>query len=152
MNHYTSIDDMPILNWRKINETNDLKWMFPNGKGVVTTENKLALSLAFEKIKNEFIDTFGVGADFKRIMQIKIEIARWKIRMALEQDSSHINFIEVLEIELNKILSEAAGKNGFSQLKAHLDRFMGFRILEKRVSIKDFYNYVELMKESKQAA
>lgn len=149
MKHYTSIDDIPVYNWRKINETNDLRWMFPGGKGKTTP----AVATAFEKIRDEFIDTFGISDDYRRLLEIKVSIEIWSVRIALEQDNSHVNFIRRLEVERDEILKRIEGnKNSFFDTKVMVEQFMGFRINEKEISVREFYSYIERLKQQKRAA
>jgi len=146
MIYYESIDELPIYNWRKINETNDLKYLLKQKCGL-TKKKFLILQQAWEKLYDNFLDTFGINDDFKKVMELKRDILVLKINMQMDKDPFIINFIEMKEVELNAIIKSGESGISFNEIKAHVAKFMGFAINEKETSTRDYYTYVELFKK-----
>jgi hypothetical protein len=148
MNYYTSIDELPLYSWRKINETNDLKWMFKSGKGQV---NKKIVE-AWGKLFDEFIDAFGISDQFLQILEKKKQIAILTAEMYLYNDRSRETFIDIEKWELSKLLEDEGKGSSFHETKAHIEKEMGFQINERTTSVLDYYTYLNLLKEKPQAA
>jgi len=60
---YTSIDEMPIYNWNKTIENNDVKYLL-KGKVTLSREIILLLQLKWKRMYNEYIKHFGFGERF----------------------------------------------------------------------------------------
>lgn len=147
--HYTAIDEMPIYNWRKINETNDLRWLFPEGKGMITPKKKTLLSEAWEKIFDSFIDTFGISKDFRRVLELRREIIVLKSKSLIYGDKSLNTMIKILNIELERLLKNTeAGVKTFSEVKGYIEKFMGFQLNERTTTVLDYYTYLNLLQEN----
>jgi len=141
---YQGIEDLPIYNWWKINETNELSWLLLNQELSYYADDKLLKPL-WEKIFDEFIDTFGMPEKMRSILELKrdIQVLEWDI--ILTGDKSLQTFIDIKNFELQELLKEEkAQTNG--QAKIYIEKYMGFRLDEKTLSVKDYYGYVNALK------
>lgn len=143
---YQSIDELPIYNWFLIHKTNDLTWLLKK-KSNINLKQVKTLEVLWEKIYFEFLDTFGIPDTMRHILEIKRDIMVLKIRMLAENDRSLETFIEIKELELNQ-LNENNQKDTTGKVKGYVEKFMGFRLNEKEITVKDFYGYIEIIKES----
>jgi hypothetical protein len=144
LNYYTGIDDLPAWNWFRINETDDITYLLHRRRAVSKLERK-HLEEIFGKIYEDYINTFGISEMLKQIMILKRDIAVLRLDMAINDDGSRQTFIDIKESELKQILLDAEGENNI-QIKAYVEKFMGFHIDERAVSVKDYYSYIELLK------
>lgn len=148
MIYYKDIDTLPIYNWRMINKTNDLRFLL---KKKAKEIDRKKLAKVWEKIYDSFLDTFGINDDFRRIMELKVEITLEKVQMSLDKDRFRLNFIKIKERELEAINSRTEKEGGvtFLEVKAHVSKYIGQYIDEKKVSVAEYYTYIELMKKDK---
>lgn len=143
MKIYTTIEEMPLFNWVKINEKNDLSYMII---GSCKKINNKKLREGFEIIKDEFINTFGVSEVYKKILEAQIEIAKLEIDLALTGDNFLQNFIDMRLIDI-KQLNEGATKGSHFETKMKLEKYLGFRLNEKEISVKEYYSYLKAWSE-----
>lgn len=141
LNHYTSIDNLPQYNWRMISEKNDITFMLIDRTKM---GNKHELKAAFDKIKDEYIDTFGINENYKRILELKKEIVCLELEMALTKDRSIKNWIRLSTIELNKLLDNV-DKTKPSETTVRLSKHMGFQVNERTITVREYAEMVNVM-------
>ena len=142
--HYKDIDDLPVWNWFKINETDDITYLL-HEKRKVNSKEQDYLQRIFQKIYAKFIDTFGMNDMLRRVLELRRDIAVLQLEKSINNDSSRQTFIDIKEAELKGIILEAE-KETNTNIKAYLDKFMGFHIDERKISVKDYYSYISLLK------
>lgn len=147
LDYYKSIDDLPIYNWLKIQETNDISWMLKTNHSL-NEVHKGILTVAFDNIYSQFIDAFGINPALEEILTIKRDIAVLTVDMMLEKDRSLINFIEIKEREL-KALIASKNQGSVMEVTAYVEKYMQFKINTKEVTVREFYGYINLMKKEK---
>ena len=102
LEYYKSLDEMPIANWFKIQQTNDLKYML-----VKTRKSKHKGSIrawkGTKKLSNEYIDTFGISDEHRQILELSRDIEVLKIDFILTQDRSLLTMIEIKKDQLKAI-------------------------------------------------
>jgi len=142
---YTSIEDMPIYNWFKCIDTKDYSYCSSERKNI--TEDVLKeCEIAFNTCYDEFIYTFGISPELAEIIRIKNKILMLKIDIALTGDKSLENFIEIEEIQLNERLEVKQTKT--NTYKVAIEKYLGFRLNEKEVTVKEYYEYLQAIKEN----
>lgn len=141
---YNGIDDLPIYNWFKINETNDLKWIC---KGERENADAKELHFTWERIFDEFIDFFGIPEKMKEVLELRRNIFVLQAQLALTKDRTKLLFIEIEKDKLDKILKEENKKNA-SQVEVYMWKFLGFRLDQKTTSVKDFYKTLMAMNDA----
>lgn len=149
LEYYKSLDEMPIANWFKIQETNDLKYMLVKTRKVSTKEIE-ELEKGLKKLSSEYIDTFGISDEYRQILELSRDIEVLKIDFILTQDRSLLTMIEIKKDQL-KAISKSNNKSDLNKLKMHVNKFMGYSVDMNKTSVKEFYTYLEgLKEESKQ--
>lgn len=148
LEYYKSLDEMPVYNWFKIQQTNDLKYMLVKTRKVSTKEIE-ELEKGLKKLSSEYIDTFGISDEYKRILELSRDIEVLKIDFILTKDRSLLTMIELKKIEL-KVITENKTKSDIHKIKMHADKYMGFSINTKETSVKEFYTIIESLKEEVQ--
>lgn len=142
--HYNSIDYLPMLNWDKINKTNDFSFLLIK-RTKINEEQAIELKKIWQLIQTEYIEVFGFGDHFKDIMNLEIKIARLKLKKIIKKDDSIQNFINSNE----KALAELKNKNikgDVYETKQAIEKHFGIRISLNDCPVREFYEYLKGLK------
>lgn len=140
--HYTSIDDLPQYNWRMISEKNDLSFLLINKHQKF---DKVKIGKVFEQIKDEYIDTFGINENYKKILELRKDIACLGLEMASTGNRVIKNWIRISQLELDNLLS-TSNKSKPYETTVRLSKHMGFAINERTISVREYAEMVEVMR------
>ncbi len=143
--HYTSIDDFPIFNWFKCIDLKDYTFTLLNRKECTDSE-LLACEAMFSELYSQYIDAFGISNHLLDIIDLQNEIMLLKIDMVLENDKSKQTFITLKELELKDKLAKKEEKTNTHKLA--IEKQLGFRLNFKEVSVSEYYNYLNDLKDS----
>lgn len=99
---YTSIKQLPIINWIDMRSSGDLKHLIKEDHGL---SNVLLLETYYSLI-NEFWGYFGQDKSFKEVINKKLKLLKVKIKFIETGDRFLINEINVLEDELMLLIDE----------------------------------------------
>lgn len=138
---FESIEDMPVWNWFKIYETNELSYILltpPKNTEKLSSE----LKKAWENIYNQFIDFFGVSDNYRKILELKREICIRETERIIYEDESQQTFKEVAQYELDVLLKRQTNQTMEDMTLAIEERYR-FPIDEKKVSVKKYYSYLK---------
>lgn len=147
---YQSIDDIPVYNWFKINETNDLRWM------LIDRDRKWhsgAAKNAWEMVYSEYIEAFGINENYLKLLEKQKELLLMNAEKAVDGDKwdpFNQNRMDMLRIDI-KQLSTGKERPRTNEMKVHLEKHLGFKINEKETTVKEYYTYLEVMKKDIQA-
>lgn len=143
--HYTGIDDLPILKYDNIKKGEGIENLLVK-KQKLSGLQKKQLKKVFRAIENEFLKVFGFPRRFALIMEKKKRIADLKLKKIIKKDKSIQNYINRHERELRAML-------GNSQEGTSMDIYQGKIIIERSnpglhlplnvVSVREFYSYLK---------
>jgi len=139
--YYENIDEMPVYNWFKIAETADLKFMKASSR--TKFDPKIA-SKKYEEIQRQYFDEFGFGESYEKTLITRANIVNLKIEKAITGNNFLINFIKQAEIDLKDSFRHAE-KINILETKIHVEKYIGFRLNDREVSVKEFYTYLNVM-------
>lgn len=145
LHNYNSIEDLPIYNWRKINQLNDLTYLLKVRRAVSGKEVE-QLQKIWQNIFDEFIDTFGVPEYMKEVLTLRRDIECMKVEMYIERDRTLSAIIQVKEDELKALIGNDKIDN-VNETTAHIEKYLGFQIDENKVSVKKYYTYVKMLEK-----
>ena len=120
---------MPFVNWIKLHEENNLKYLSKKLK-----ENDYNV-FAYENINDQIIDTFGASKEFLTKLKIKIDIE------IMKAENKPLMFIEIKEDELKNIEEKKTDNLSFYDLIFQIEKQMNFKIDINKISVFEFYNY-----------
>ncbi len=120
---------MPFVNWIKLHEENNLKFLSKKLK-----ENDYNV-IVYENINDQIIDTFGASKDFLTKLKIKIDIE------IMKAENKPLMFIEIKEEELKNIEEKKTDNLSFYDLIFQIEKQMNFKIDINKISVFEFYNY-----------
>lgn len=138
---------MPVYNWNKIIEKQLYQYVLVDLKEH-KEKNELLYKQQFEVLYNEFLDTFGINDHLKSIIELQNEIVLYKIDIALTGDKSLTALQQLAEQRLQKKIE--VKKTSTNLVKVHIEKFMGFRIDEKQVTVYEYYNYLKALENGKE--
>lgn len=141
---------MPLYNWRKCQEGNELIYTRVDLKKGSENED----IEAWDNIYDTFLLEFGLGKDYERILDIRTEIALLQCEYVIEDNKFLLNRIKQLEIEL-KDLVDKPNQTDLDTTIIYIEKWMGFAIREKETTVRKFYKllreYQKYIEESKKA-
>lgn len=146
---YTSIDELPVFYWRKINETNNLSFLIRSdiislNKKQPSRINKIILSKLWEQLYNEYLKMFGFSESYLEIFKKINERETWRCRMIIEDNKSFKNFINICDVELDAMQKSNSEGINFYEAKAFIESSIHIQIDEIKTSVAQFYTYIKL--------
>lgn len=144
MKLYTDIADLPIYNWFKCIDTQDYSYVLIERKECSKDELRKC-ELAFSELYAQFLDTFGISDNLQAIIRLQNQIIIHKIDYVLTGDATHETFIDIKEIELQKLIEVKEVKG--NSAKVAIEKMLGFAINERTVSVKSYYEYINELKK-----
>lgn len=147
MKYYNTIDTLPIFNYGKISELEDLRYLIIQSDYFelpkITEKETAELFNVWENINDEIINYVGISEDYKSILRIKKAIALMKVDMITTGDKSLETLIELKQIEL---------KNSYPQAKQELDESIIYiesalkiPIDVMKCSVKKYFSYIKFI-------
>lgn len=144
MKCYNDISDFPIYNWLKCIDNKDYTYCMVERRSVSESELK-ECEIAFSTMYEQFLDTFGVSDNLQSIIRLQNQILVHKIDLALTGDMTNEVFIDIKQIELDKLLEVKQVKG--NSAKVAIEKMLGFQLNERTTSVKSYYEYINELKE-----
>lgn len=153
-NHYTSIDTLPIWNWVKIHEANDLSYLIKGDDRQVKKKQIKVLDAAWKRIYDEYIKRYGFNQAMLTILRKQKQITKMKVEYWTTGDRTLLTFIEINQRELDKMIESTHSKENFFASKPWMEKLLGFRINIHHVSVAEWMDYAKTCEQlvKKQAA
>ena len=142
LDYYNSIKEMPLVNWWKFNETKDVKH-FLKVYSEVNTAKLLFLETIYAKLMDEYTKEFGINEHLLLVLEKQIDIAKLKADF-MNGAGANLTLIEIAELELTDLVRGVKGM-GFYEIKAILEKQMGFRIDPHVTTVMEYYSYIKLI-------
>jgi len=139
---YDTIKELPLINWWRFNETKDVKY-FLKKYSEVSVGKLLQLEGIYTKLMDEYTAEFGINEHLLLVLEKQIDIAKLKADFMLGA-AANITLIEVAELELTALVRGVKGM-GFHEVKAILEKQMGFRIDPYVTTVMEYYSYIKLI-------
>lgn len=99
-------------------------------------ESNFAL-IVYEKLNDEIIDTYGASQDYLKKLNLRIEIA-------LEDD---ITMQEIKQADLEALEQKKVENLSIDDSIIAIEKQMGFKLIQKETSVREFYNYINQLKK-----
>lgn len=137
MKYYDSIDTIPLFNWRRMTD-GDLKYSRIN---IEKGSDQKDLE-TFTLLMDQYYEEFGIGEDYKRVLELMVEIAKLQCEYCIDGQAFTLNRITILKEDLKEIL-ERPVEGTLDDCLVYLSKWLGFRLDQKAISVKEFYKYLE---------
>lgn len=143
---YSSIDTLPQWNWIQAHETGDMSYLVqkrrlkhPNYHG------------AWRELYTEYFKRFGITPEYAAYLNKLRKATIAMADVALRNDPvAHID-LHILKKEI-EVFHSKTEKIDFYNNNAALEKFMGFRLDPKKVSVSEYQGKVNLMRKAAQDA
>jgi len=132
----------------KVHETGDYSYLLYKKK-TINAKEKLFLKKIWFQLYDEYIKMFGFSENFKNIFKKQKEIALLKVRKIVTGDKIYQTFIEIAEIEFQKLLKANSSNYDFFEMKAIMQKYLGFVIDVHKTSVSEYYSYIKLINKIK---
>lgn len=124
-----------MQNWYMIVNENKINYLYKSKFA------KLFINDALTIIQDQLVDAFGVSDTYKRKLKIKIDIEILKLRQLIKNDFSTEIDIKLLQKEL-LALEKIKQDGDLMDLKISIENYMKLKIDFKKISVFEFYKYV----------
>jgi len=128
-----------MWNWICFSENGEVQYLLKRD-----TRTDFAGQIAYQKLQDDMIDTFGISEDYKQILNAKIRIERMYAKMFASGDKSQKLLITIEEIELEK-LEKAPTKTDLQETLYQIEKIQGVRYPSKEITVYDFYKLYKLV-------
>lgn len=138
--YYETLNDLPIHNWYQISKTGDLKYIHISG-----LYSRLEAFEIYEKLKQDYLDLFGVDGDSVMIMALLKNLIRLKSQYLTTGQKHLLNFIEMSQGELDSLINgDESTSQTLEAVLVGMSQFMGYRIDGKTTSVVEFREIINL--------
>lgn len=145
--YYKNIDELPLYNWIKINE-GDLKYCRKDINKGSDEKDKAS----YEIITDTNYEQFGLDKNHSRLLDLYYQLAmarlEW-ISTAVDFIKNKINRLEFEIDDLYKRMNDE-GDGDFGETIILMSKWVGYRIDDKVVTVKEFRSMVSLFKKEMQ--
>lgn len=135
-NTWGSIDEMPLENWIKITEDQMMEYVCKdpsNTRGVDLLE-------VWYKIHDEYIERYGLGALYLRLLNKMKEKALMELNYVETRDRFELTKIALAEADLRSMMANRGEGVGIREALVHLSKYMGYRLNPKEITVTEFFN------------
>lgn len=146
--YYDSIEELPLYNWLNLNK-GEYRYLlkpfyFQFVSRLKETEKRKE---RWFKLYDEYIEKIGITDDYKELLQAMKR--HGDAICAYMENPNTLNKVnlQVAELGIQEISSGEKGK--FSEFVAMVEKYLGFQLNLKEISVERFYAYVELIKKDK---
>lgn len=99
-----------------------------------------------EVLQQEFFNTYGVSDDFEIHFELEKEKVQLEVDLALTGDKFLKTKIRHLQARLDQ-QKKHKKKGEEYEVKAYVDKYLGFRLDAKTTTVTEYYSYIDLMKK-----
>lgn len=142
--YYEHIDDMPLYNWRKVQEDQDYR--YTRLEDIYKYKETTTDYIAWDKVYESFLDSFGVSEYYVRILEIKRMKALAQCELVITGDRSNNNTIKRCDRELKEIM-ERDNDMTLGDCISYVSKWQGFPVRQKQTTVREFYETLETMRK-----
>ena len=133
-NYYATIDEMPLYNWIKCSEENDLTHARKGKNGTKQLDEHY-----WTAIYNDYLDTFGLSKYHKKLIMTQKKRAIAQLEHIITEKKFQKTIIEMQTQKLQSILDSNGTGLSIEQSLIHLSKWLGYYIKTKEISVKEFF-------------
>ena len=147
MKYYNTIDTLPIFNYGKISELEDLRYLIIQSDYFelpkITEKETEELFKAWEHINDEIINYVGISEDYKSILRIKKAIALMKVELITTGDKSLETLIELKQLELKNYYPQK--KNELDESIIYIESALKIPVDIMKCTVKKYFSYLKFI-------
>lgn len=135
--YYNSIDNCPILIFHKCLQ-GDISKLCYKGKSHINSLNQ-----SWQNIFNEYIKEFGLNPAYTRYLQKMQKACEYYEMAYVHGQKDQKTMAQITEREALIEMGEQ-GSDNFNKVVAWVSKEMGFPVNPQKISVREFYSYVDL--------
>ena len=139
---YTSLDDLPIYNWYKLNATQDFRWLLITFDETFNDD----LTELYDKLQQDYLDMAGASDERELLMRLLKSLIKNKADYALGKKYA-INYIKQDEFQLAQLQKTTVTPQSIQDICAILSKFQGYQVNPKHTSVTDFNAILKLQQQ-----
>jgi hypothetical protein len=145
---YSSIEDLPVWNFKKVQQTGDYRYLLklddygcmPGAKHI-----RVELNALWDTLIEQFIGRFDLPQLEKRILNKRLQVNHLVLDYIIEENKGLLTQIKLRQRELQHLLHQRSAEDqDLDTQAALLESHFGVTINLKQMSVKRFYTYIEL--------
>lgn len=150
---YANLRELPIWNFSEAKANFDLRYLLIlddySNLPKVSEELENELVDLWDKLEIEQMETFGLTNEFIDRVRLKKEIMILELSDPLEENHNALNVLNRLKNEFDRLYGSEEEEKALSLEReaAIIEKYLGFSINLKKVSVIKYYSYVEMMRE-----
>jgi len=145
VSYYRNLDDLPLYNWRKYNETGDKGFLVKSG---MFPDLKAEMNLAWYNLNDEYLVKFCDSHERNNSLKKRKKLVVNLLSYVETGNMMYKMEADIIQAELlnnAKALNEV--KSSFLEVVAYAEKYFGFQIDERKTSSIKFFTYLESMKK-----
>lgn len=157
---FNSLDVLPVKIWWDLNETGNICLLlrpkintYGYKEEYSLDDNEIAiLNVLFIDLLNDYIKRYGFSDSYKAILNLKKQMATHYVNLIVREDNTEKVHINIIKQEIEELQNEMSlRKTDNLELKAYLDKELGFRIDTLTCPVTEYMSYIKMI-EAKSAA
>lgn len=132
---------MPLYNWIKVTEDNDLKYVY---KDIDTRLNEGILEQAWELIFDDYLKRYGLSKMYKRLLEVKKRKALLECEYVITRDKFNLTLIEMEERNLEQMLNNKGEGVSINTALVYLGKWVGYRLNPKELTTLEYFTLMDL--------
>lgn len=140
---YNNIETMPAWNFLKTIQEKTFKYVAKQIDKYKPSDVKEGYE-AWEELNRQYLNEFGITRRMRLIMGYEDQILIHKINIALGIGRNELNFMNRTKYLLEQLTKGSENFN-YIELSSNVQKFMGFRLPLKEISVIEFFGHVETM-------
>lgn len=144
--YYNSIEELPMFNWLKLNSGEYKYLLKPFWLSMVERMKETPKRKArWFALYDQYINEIGLTEDYKELLRAMKKHGLACVRYIQNPTSLNATKMAAAESEIQDLSKGEKGK--FEEFVAMVEKYMGIPVNLKKISVKRFYAYVEIMKK-----
>ena len=145
LEHYQTVEDLPMWNFRQILETGDIKYLYKLDNYTKLPEKDLDFKI-WDNIFWDYIDKKGIDYNFKLRIELKAKLAILENEQVYK-DKNNYTKIELTKQKLRDLQTNTK-KNADLENDAILSKFMGFAMQPRKHTVSQYIGFEKLLIQS----
>lgn len=142
MKIFDSIENLPIWNFYKVNDTSDLRYLYDvEDINQVKVMKGDKLEEKWLNIMEEYFDNLTISDDMHFLLMKKKEVAVLESKWIRTKKSIYKSLYLKAKKELDEIENAKESSSLDDQIFS-IEKFMGFQVDPKKLSTKKFFTYI----------
>ena len=137
---YDSIDECPIWNWIQIQKTGNLGFLVIEGSFKAEELEQIYLDM-----NDQVFDKFGINNKFRTYISLLKEKCRLLSELIEEFDPFKDLDLYVIQQDIDALYS--GEKQEFDEVVIIIEKFMGFQLDPKKISVQKYYSYLKTIEK-----